>query len=86
MIVTFAMGRKNSKGYSIKIKDIKFWIESVYASINVEEVSPGEEQIVNCTITYPCPKIKFSKKIHYLIIINEETNEIFHEVEDNLIR
>ncbi len=86
IILTNAMGRKNSKGYSIKIKNIKFGIESDYANINVEEVSPGEEQIVNGTINYPCAKIKFSKKISYLIIINEEINEIFHEVQDNLIR
>lgn len=86
VILTIAMGMKKSGGYSIKIKNVKIGIESDYGSISVEEASPGAEQPVTEAITYPCAKIKFSKKIHYLVIINDETNEVFHEVEANLVQ
>ena len=81
VIVTIAMGIQKSEGYSIKIKDVEIEIETDFAKINVEETSPGDEQIItNATITYPCTKIKFSKNLHYLYIINEETDEILEEV------
>ena len=84
MIVTIAMGIKKSEGYSIKIKNVEIWIENDFAKIYVEETSPGDEQnVTDATITYPCTKIKFSKNLNNLIIINEETNEIFEKVEDS---
>ena len=83
VIVTIAMGIQKSEGYSIKIKDVEIEIEAKtnFAKINIEESSPGDEQIVtNATISYPCTKIKFSKNMHHLYIINEETDEILEEV------
>ena len=88
VIVVIAMGIKKSEGYSIKIKNVEIEIEAKtnFAKINIEESSPGDEQIVtNATISYPCTKIKFSKNMHHLYIINEETDEMFNEVEDILI-
>ena len=83
VIVVIAMGIKKSEGYSIKIKNVEIVIEAKtnFAKINIEESSPGDEQIVtNATISYPCTKIKFSKNMHHLYIINEETDEILEEV------
>ena len=85
MIVIIAMGSKKSEGYSIKIKNIEITNENSLARIDVEEIFPGEEQIVNGNITYPCAKIKFSKKVKNFLIVNRETGETFMEVKDDNI-
>jgi len=85
MIVIIAMGSKKSEGYSIKIKNIEISNENSLARIDVEETSPGDEQIVNGNITYPCVKIKFSKKVKNFLIVNRETAETFTEVKDDNI-
>jgi len=85
MIVIIAMGSKKSEGYSIKIKNIEITNENSLARIDVEETSPGDEQIVNGNIIYPCVKIKFSKKVKNFLIVNRETAETFTEVKDDNI-
>lgn len=82
MMVIIAMGSKKSEGYSIKIKNIVISIEQLLARIEVEETSPGDDQIVNGNIIYPCVKIKFSKKLQNLFVINIELAEIFTEVKE----
>lgn len=78
VIVTIALGLKNTNGYSIRIKDIR--IEMLYVSIKVEETSPGVEQIISNITTYPCTKIKFDKEPTELSIKNDNY-EFFEEVE-----
>ena len=85
MIVIIAMGSKKSEGYSIKIKNIEITNENSLVRIDVVETSPGDEQIVNGNITYPCVKIKFSKNVKNFLIVNRETAETFTEVKDDNI-
>ena len=79
VILTIAMGMKNSGGYSIRIKS--FSIYSGYVDIEVEETSPESGHIVTQAVTYPCVKIKFDKKPDIIHIINTEIYEVFEEVE-----
>ena len=80
VIVTIAMGMKNSGGYSIKIKNIDIINDDELVQIFVEESSPGADQIVPDVITYPYAKVKFNQKPQNLFIINDETLEEFKEV------
>ena len=79
VILTIAMGMKNSGGYSIRINRLSIY--SGYADIEVEEDSPESGQIVTQAVTYPCVKIKFDKKPNRIHIINAKSYEIFKEVE-----
>ena len=79
VILTIAMGMKNSGGYSIRINNL--FIYSGHADIEVEEASPESGQIVTQVVTYPCVKIKFNKKPDIIYITNTKTHEIFEEVE-----
>ena len=79
VILTIAMGMKNSEGYSIRI--ISCSIYSGHANIKVEETSPESGHIVTQAVTYPCVKIIFDKQPDNIYIINTEIYEVFKEVE-----
>ena len=78
VIITIAMGAKNSGGYSIEIKNVKIQKKDVY--IIVTENSPGQGQTVTMDLTYPYVQIRFNRCPKILIIMNDETKEIFREI------
>ena len=79
VILTIAMGMKNTGGYSIRINSL--FIYSGHADIEVEESSPESGQIVTQAVTYPCVKVKFNKKPDTIYITNSKSYEVFEEVE-----
>ena len=81
VILTIALGMKNSGGYSITIKYFSITFDTGHVIVHFEETSPGSEQIVSDTITYPCLQIKFDKEPYSYHIINTEKSEIFKEIE-----
>lgn len=72
------MGEKNTGGYSLKVKEVN--INDEKTEIIVEEIVPGEDEIVTMAFTYPTIIVEFPKYQENIIIKNTK-NEIFDELQ-----
>lgn len=73
-LYVICMGEKNTGGYSLKVKEVN--INDEKTEIIVEEVVPGEDEIVAMAFTYPTIIVEFPKYQENIIIKNTK-GEIF---------
>ena len=74
-VLTIAMGKRPTGGYSINIKKIK--VKSLKVTIYVTEKSPKEGEKVSKAVTYPIVKIRLNAVPSIVEIINSDTQETY---------
>jgi hypothetical protein len=74
-IVTIAMGKKPSSGYSINVEKIEN--DESEVTIDVYESKPPEDASVTHALTYPVVQIKFKQIPSKVNVIDAETGESF---------
>jgi len=77
-IITVAMGKKFSGGYSIKVEKIEFYYS--FATIYVNETEA--QGAVTLAITYPVVQIKIKQIPSKVTVLNTETGEKFDLLEE----
>ena len=82
-VLTIAMGKWPTGGYSIYITKIK--LKGFIVTIDVKEKTPFEGEIVTEDETYPIIKIKFNADPIIIEIINSDTQEAYprYKYEEN---
>ena len=79
-IVTIAMGKKNTGGYSIKVDKVD--IVNNEATITIEEIKPNPKDMVTQAITYPINKVEFSKKPNKIAVFDKTTFKSYKEIKN----
>ena len=82
--VTVASGEKPSGGYSIKVDKIE--TEGKDVTIYVYEIKPTKDEVVSTVITYPVVQINFNPIPSRVSVINNETEESFPLIEEQIKR
>ncbi|MBQ6323619.1 MAG: protease complex subunit PrcB family protein [Bacilli bacterium] len=77
VLVTIAMGEKNTGGYSISITDVE--VNNNSATIYIKEKIPKDEDIVTMAFTYPIARIEFNEMPTKISVYNLDNNEEFEK-------
>ena len=79
--VTIAMGEQGTGGYDIEVVNVNASFGDV--QIDIEEIKPGENDVVTMALTYPVVRIKFETPINSVLIQDISSNTYYEEIKED---